>query len=290
MKKLITVFCLFVAVIFILNCGPPKEHLNIYQKEARYPQPPNFKVNEALIIRERNSSPHILATAFLIDKQKGLLASAKHFVGTEGDGQCKIFFNGKVYDGFLVRLPPITDIAVIKIGDNFDPRSFPEPYKIAHQISVGDKVFVRGMHPHPQKMIGKTEIIPIFEEYYGLIGKQDTIVYENLEAKISDLNNATENKERGDSSEVTAEISNNYINVKMAKDHIFTFGGLSGGPTVNERNELIGINSDQLRKDRKELGSYEFVKSKIKRIPFDELNLVPASELEKLLPQLADIR
>ena len=110
MKIPIARFLLAVTIMLVSGCGPSRMS-SACQNSDRYPQ--SFTAKEALFIRERNCSPHILASAFLIDRERGLFASAKHFVGSEGDGESKIFFNGRIYDGFLVRLPPITDIAII---------------------------------------------------------------------------------------------------------------------------------------------------------------------------------
>lgn len=295
MRISVTPFLLVVAIITASGCGPPKI-LDACQNGDSYPHPQNLTIKEALFIRERNCAPHILASAFLIDRERGLLASAKHFVGNESDGQAKVFFNGRVYNGFLVRLPPITDLAVIKIQGNFNPADFPEAYKIATRIEVGDNVFVRGIHPHPKQLVGDKTIIPIQAMYYGLIGKPDIWVYESLEANIITLDLPIKNKDLSDEfHEDISEISNNYINLKMAKNHIFTFGGLSGGPTVNEQGEVVGINANQLPKDcvpRTEncitQGDPVLTEAGLKRRPFDELNIVPASELEKLIPLLAD--
>lgn len=288
MKTQIAKFCLLIVAITIFGCGPPKEHLNIYQKEARYPQPPNFKVNEALFIRERNGKPHIVASSFLIDKKRGRFASAKHFVGSESDGQCKIFFNGRVYDGFLLQLPPITDVAVIQIEGDFDPGNFPEPYKIANQIGVGDKIFIRGIHPHPKKLQENRIILPVFREYYGILGRNDEFIYDNLEGKIVDLKVPLINKDIGGSSELLAEVSNKYTRLKTKEDHLFSFGGLSGGPTVNEKNEFVGINSSE------KSGGLELEQKGnaflVTNHPWVTFHLVPASELEKLIPQLEGIR
>ncbi|MBI2669933.1 MAG: trypsin-like peptidase domain-containing protein [Candidatus Yanofskybacteria bacterium] len=294
MKLPIALFGLFVFSLFVLGCGPPNLS-NDCQNTDRFPQ--NFSAKEALFIRERNCAPHILASAFLIDRERGLFASAKHFVGNESDGQAKVFFNGRVYDGFLVQLPPITDVAVVKIQGNFDPTTFPEAYGLS-QAKIGDKVFVKGIHPHPKQLTGNNKIILIYEVYYGLIGEPQILVYESIEADIISLNLPIKNKDLSDEfSEDISEISNNYINLKMAKNHLFTFGGLSGGPTVNERGEVVGINANQLPKDcvpRTEncivQGEPVLTKSGLKPRPFDELNIVPASELEKLIPLLADIK
>src|SRR3989344_7075593 len=137
MRKTIVRLLTTAIIISAYGCGPSKIS-SVCQNPAYYQQ--NIVIREALFIRERNCSLHILASAFLIDRERGLFASAKHFIGSESDGKAKVFFNGRVYDGFLVRLPPVTDVAVIKIAGNFDPADFPEPYKIAQNIKVNDGV------------------------------------------------------------------------------------------------------------------------------------------------------
>lgn len=105
------IYCLGLGLTLILSgCGPGSSRLNQYQKNSFYPQ--SFSSPVALFIRERNGTPFILASAFLIDKPRGLFASAKHFVGNESDGNCKIFFNGQVYNGFLVRVAAVTDLSI----------------------------------------------------------------------------------------------------------------------------------------------------------------------------------
>lgn len=281
MRILIAPFLLAVAIITASGCGPPRVSSDC-QNPDRYPQ--NFTAKEALIIRERNCAPHVLASAFLIDRERGLFASAKHFVGSESDGQAKIFFNGRVYDGFLVRLPPVTDIAIIKISGNFNSADFPEPYKIAQNIKVDDGVFVRGIHPHPTVLQEIKKIIPIFRNYYGRLGRNNEFVYDNLAGKIKDLATRIQNKNIGGSSELLSDVSNTYIKLETEEDHKFSFGGLSGGPTVNDKNELVGVNSSELG------GGLELTERGIEYHPWKTFHLVPASELEKLMSLLGDIK
>ncbi len=255
-----------------------------------------IKTPVALFIRERNGVPTVLASAFLIDKQRGLLASAKHFVGTDADGECKIFFNGRVYNGTLVRVPPTTDIAVIKIIDRFNQANFTEPYPMAGEIEKDDKVFVKGIHPHHPKLRSDKVIIPIFQEYYQmiwrnpnrvyLISEGDEFVYDDLPAKVMNLTKELKNKNMGIKIESIAEISNTYIELKTDEDHKFSFGGLSGGPTINERGELIGINSNEIQ------AHWEIDPERRKATyhPWNNMNIVPVAELQKLLPHLANIR
>lgn len=283
MKIPATLF-LSVAIFTTLSgCGSP-EISSTCQNGNTYWYPPNFTIKEALFIRERNCRPHITVSAFLIDRERGLFTSAKHFVGSESDGQAKIFFNGRVYDGFLVRLPPVTDIAVIKISGRFNPADFPEPYKIAGHAEVGDKVFVRGIHPHPVGLIGNKKIIPITLIYYGELGTGQEFVYDDLEAKVTDLAYKIKNEEIGGSSELLSGITNTYIKLETKEDHRFSFGGLSGGPTVNGRNELVGINSSEKE------GGLELTREGIGYVPWKTFHLVPASELEKLMSLTADIK
>ncbi|MBI2063517.1 MAG: trypsin-like peptidase domain-containing protein [Candidatus Yanofskybacteria bacterium] len=281
MKITIVRFLLAVSILSVSGCGPPKVS-SVCQNPAYYQQ--NIVIREALFIRERNCSLHILASAFLIDRERGLFASAKHFIGSESDGKAKVFFNGRVYDGFLVWLPPVTDVAIIKIAGNYDPASFPEPYKVAQNIKVGDKVFVRGIHPHPAALQGNKIILPILRGYYGVLGKNEEFVHDDLEGKITDIAAKIQNKNIVGSSELLSEVTNTYIKLETKEDHLFSFGGLSGGPTVNEESELVGINSS-------EQGGYlELTERGIEYHPWKTFHLVPASELEKLMPMIANIK
>lgn len=275
------------AIIFYFNsCGPPQTTNNYLKTSRQYKQ--NFTAREALFVRERNGMPFVMASAFLIDKQKGRFASAKHFVGSESDGQCRIFFNGRVYDGFLLKLPPITDLAVFQISGYFDPTSFPEPYKIAKQIRAGNKIFIRGIHPHPLAFQKNKIILPIYRDYYGLSFMNGEFVYDSLEGKVIKLDVPLKNKNIGGFSGALAEFSNLYTKLKTQEEHRLTptrgFAGLSGGPTVNEKEELVGVNSNEER------GGLELRKEGVVYKPWDTLYLVPVSELEELMPQLQNIK
>ncbi|MBI4160362.1 MAG: trypsin-like peptidase domain-containing protein [Candidatus Yanofskybacteria bacterium] len=281
--KNICLFLLIPCLFFMSSCGPNVDTRTVYQKEARYPQ--NFRSSVALFIRERNESVSVSASAFLIDAERGLFGSAKHFVGTESDGDCKIFFNGKVYDGFLAQVPAVTDIAVIKIKGRLD-RTLPAlPYAMAEGASIGDKVFVRGIHPHPPVLQGGKNIIPIFRNYYGIIGLYNEFVYDNLEAEITDLAVGIVNKDIGGSPEASAEIVAVYATLNTKEDHLFSFGGLSGGPVVNQSDQLVGIIASE--SPRSNLKNTNFGPVIVET--YNILQIVPVDELKKLMPRLADV-
>lgn len=251
---------------------------NTYRQEIKTPV--------ALFTRELNGVPTVFVSAFLIDKQRGLLVSAKHFVGTDAEGECKIFFNGRVYSGVLVRVPPTTDIAVVKIIDGFNPADFPEPYPMAREIKKDDKVFVRGMHPHPEHLWQGKQIVPILKGYYSMSWSRNEFVFDDLVGRVINLTKEIKNKDIGIKIESIAEISNTYIELKTDEDHKFSFGGLSGGPSVNERGELIGINSNEAQAH----WEIDLERRKATYHPWDNMNIAPVAELGKLLPQLANIR
>src|SRR3989338_30726 len=210
--------CLSISVAILLlylGCGPKEAKQPVSEK--RYVQ--TFQCVEALFVRERNGQPTVMASAFLVDRQRGIFASAKHFVGSESDGDCKIFFNGRVYDGFLLRLPPVTDIAMIKIEGEFDSANFPEPYKIAIQVRIGDKVFVRGIHPHPGNLQAGHQVLRIFSDYYGYVGRDDEFVYDSLESKITDLNAKISNRNIQGSSEELSGVTNTYFQLETKENH-----------------------------------------------------------------------
>ncbi len=284
--KLKIVLFLFLLSCFLASCEPNKNTSAVYQNESRYRQ--DFVSPVALFIRERNGEPFITASAFLIDKQRGLFASAKHFVGNESDGNCKIFFNGKVYKGFLVKVPAVTDIVIIKIDGSFNSKVFSEPYGFAKGVNKGDKVFIKGIHPHEKKFQQDKNFIPIFQEYYGIIGKSNEFVFDDLSAEVVNIARKIVNKEIKDSSETLGDFSNVYIALRTNEDHQLSFGvsfsGLSGGPTINEKNELIGINAVE------DSAYIEINPKEIVYHPLVNLNLVPVIELQKLMLQLDNIK
>ena len=271
---------LFLAIFF--GCLSKKENV-LYQRADNYQQ--SFKSGVALFTRERNGVPKVFASAFLIDRERGLFAYAKHFVGMEGDGNCKIFFNGKVYEGFLLKLPPVSDVAIIKISGIFNPNDLSESYRFAQGVDVNDRVFVRGIHPHGPAFLEKKIIVPILKGYYQMTWSQNEFVYDDLEAKVISLNKRIKNKELGITAESVSEISNSYIQLRTVEDHKFSFSGLSGGPTVNDRGEVVGINANETA------AHFEINnRREIKYHPWDNMNLVPIAEVEKLMSHLANIK
>ncbi len=274
-RKYFVILLVFTQFLFSAN-GQDKKRPNVYKQD--------FKIKEALFVKERNGAPYAMGTAFLIDKERGLFASAKH-VGIQARDVCKIFFNGRVYNAFLLKLPPITDVGIIKIDGPFDPSDFPEPYKFASKINKGDKTFTRGIHPHPKKYQDAGRLLPLMRGYYFILGRDGEFVYDNLEGEISDLDKRIENKKIGGSSKMLADVTSSYIELKMKKDHHFSFGGLSGGPTVNDREEVVGINSS-------EVGGYLEITEdgKAQYHPWTTFHLVSISELIKLLPQALNVK
>lgn len=273
----ITLFFFLMGEISIMGCVRYPDHRTEAQKIERYTQ--NLKMPVALFIRERNGVPMVIASAFLIDKQGGLFASAKHFVGKQSDGDCKIFFNGKVYNGFLVQVPAITDVAVIKIDGRFDASNFPEPYRFASQVRNGERVFVRGIHPHSEFLQQNKVVIPIFRQYYGVL-KEDEFVFDDLAARVIDTRQQIKNGEIRDGSEALGMVTNVFIKLRTEEDHLFSFAGLSGGPVVNEHDELIGITAV-------EEGAYlEVTADGLKYRPWVTISLVPVEELAQLIPHL----
>src|SRR3989344_5150666 len=98
-------------------CGPQPSESNKYQKDEFYPQ--DFETAVAALVQERNGQPATLASAFLVERQAGFFATAKHFVEDLPGDEFKIFINGKVYRGAVVITPTISDLASVPISESF---------------------------------------------------------------------------------------------------------------------------------------------------------------------------
>lgn len=273
--------------LVLLGCGPPKSQQTTYQKERRYNQ--DIGVNVALLINEQNDNPAkpvSICSGFLVDKTSGIFGSAKHCI--DATGRWKIFYGGRVYDGFVLSTPAVSDLVLIKIEGQLDGlNNAPNPYPIASTVRVGDKVFVRGVHPHPPEHQKGKQIIPIWENYYGIYWVKAKLVFDNLEAKIMDVRNPLRSSKLGLGGTFGEELSSIYYKMQTVEDHKISFSGLSGGPVVNERGELVGVLSWQRVKPEKEKFRFEteefVIEGSVIKPVFREVNAVPAKELEELI-------
>lgn len=242
-------FCFVFLAVGCADKSPPKVE--------SYYQP--VKTREAECVIEWNNLPVTMATCFLVNKEKGIFVTAKHFTDDlEGllTDKVKMFFNGKVYSSFVLGTAFLYDAVLIKLEEPFDFSDFPEPYRIRKKpVSVGDKVFVRGFHPHPylfsrdKAFAGMPDVIvSIIEGYYGLTlhdeARRMEVVFGDLEARVTELGyRAPIARGSGRLSRFDAirDTINLYTVVKTRTNHKISFAGLSGGPVVDDKEELFGI-------------------------------------------------
>ena len=227
----------------LLACRPAPSEPNEYQKNGFYPQPQDLKTPETLLVQERNGQPFYTASAFLIEKERGIFATAKHFVENIGGEEFKIFVNKKVYRGVTAVTPAISDAAFINIRGAFKVDELPIPYKLSDEqkLKIGDTVRVKGLHVHPPFLQMDKILIGIIRGYYGMPWAKAEFVFDDLEAKVSNLAKEVKNKDIKGTSKGFDFISNTYIEVTTAEDHQFSFGGLSGGPVVDAQGRVIGL-------------------------------------------------
>ena len=222
-----------------------------------YPQDLVTKV--AYLVIENNDEPNVTASGFLVEREKGLFLTAKHFTSVlnkVGTRQFKLFFNGKVYDAELVQLPPLRDAALIRIVSNFDYNSFSEAAVFSQdKVKIGDKVFVVGFHQHHyrvrsinEKMGHPDKVVPIRRLYYH-IETRDTleeaeVVFDSLEAQVVGIETRwwlVPGNRAPNFSDSLRYRTNPYFDVFTERYHFGQFGGLSGGPVFNEKGEIVGI-------------------------------------------------
>lgn len=293
MRKIISVLVLFIS----FACGPPEDHLTQYQKTNTYPIRGNFREPVASVVVDRNGRFDVAAmtgSAFLINKSQGTFGTAKHVVGEidtkhnagEFEAKYKLFFCGRVYIAERVLDTGVTDVSFLRITSKFNPNDFPEPYEIADSLFVGEDVFVRGIHMHPRELQKDKVVHRIVGNYYGITApkeKEREFVYDDLPANITDR----EVLRRGDSVKNDDQNNPNALiqkdfELKTKQDHVISFGGLSGGPTVNSRNEIVGINVVESGEE----GDYVLDEKGLNYRPRVTLQLLPNDELKRAMRRL----
>src|SRR3989344_9296033 len=272
-------FCrLGLILFFVLSaCHPAPSEPSEYQKNSFYPQ--DFKTPVSVLVQERNGQPFYMASGFLTNKEQGIFVTAKHFVDHLGGSDFKMFFNGKVYDGLVGVTPFTSDLALTGIEvSKFNLTDFPMALSLAEsQLKVGDKVRVLGIHPHPLALQVDKVLVGIFGGYYNKSETKREFVFDQLEARVSNLALEIKNKDIEGTLEETGFISNTYIEIITAEDHQFSFAGLSGGPVINEKSEVIGVVSHGQTGGRQ-----SFVEPFNTYKPWKILRLVPVNELKKI--------
>ena len=287
MKKIL------IFLILLVGCGPPKDHLNHYQKTRTYPIEGSFREPVAAVVIERNGRFDVAArmcSAFLRNKKDGLFATARHCI--ELDVEYKIFFCGKVYKARRIIDAGIADVGFVKITDNFDPADFPEPYPVGDVPKTGDYVFARGIHMHREGLQKNKVIHRITEMYYGIKetdmvnGKLEKkeFVYDDLPANVlsEDALVALMKGSYIDRENLDYLIRNHPIFMKTKSDHKISFGGLSGGPTVNSRGEVVGVNIVELGEE----GNYVQDENGINYRPRVTLAILTSDEIKRALTRL----
>jgi len=285
--KRISVLCLVFILGLFIACGSKADYWTEYQKNGTYPVfGGDFKEPVAMIFVERNGvidTGWSAGSSFLADATTGLFGTAKHVVAH--DVSYKIYFCGRVYEGERVLASVVTDVDYFRITSAFDPAQFPKPYPLGTDANVGDLAFVRGIHPHPKDLQDGKIIHGIFHFYYGLTSYPMEFVYDDLPAKVSNKNVCFSNSEVGNGDKNFDSVIQCYTQVTTSEEHkVGTkgFAGLSGGPTVNSRGEIIGLNSNQLEDEE----IFVLQRRGLRYLPRVTLHLVPVSEIRRSLDHI----
>ncbi len=287
-------FALFIFSFALFACGPPKDHLNHYQKTRTYPIEGKCVEPVAAIIIERNGRFDVAASmgsAFLVEpKDLGIFATADHVI--ELDVEYKIFFCGKVYKARRIIDAGVTDVGFVRIIDDFDSADFPEPYPVGDVPKVGDRVFARGIHMHRESLQKNKIIHRITEMYYGIKSmemvngklERKEFVYDDLPATIlnEDALIALMKKPEMEAENLDYLIKNHPTLMETKDDHKISFGGLSGGPTVNTRGEVVGVNVVELGDE----GDYVWDENGINYRPRITLAILTSDNIKRALVRL----
>lgn len=249
---------------------------NIYQRKNFYPQ--KFKIATATVVKEAHDGILIHASAFIIDKQKGWFATAAHFAYSDNN-KIKIFYNGIVYGGALVKISVNADVAILKINGKFNADNFTESYKFASGARAGEKVFIKGLHFHPRKFWVNEKLTGILRFYYNDNSNRE-VVFDDLVASVTRVNAAISLPAIPNRLRVSDLSAESCVEFRLEEDHQCSFGGLSGSPIINVKNELVGIlfasGPDSGYRIDLQKGNFGYISANM-------IYAVPAEELIKLM-------
>lgn len=277
-------FALFALSFSLLACGPPKDHLTEHQKTRTYPVEGKCEEPVAAVVIERGGRYDVTrahGSASLEEKERGIFSTANHVVFL--DIEYKLFLCGRVYKARRILDSGVSDVGFLRITDDFDPSVFPEPYELAESVAVGEQVFIRGIHTHPEKLQEGKTIHRIVQKYYGLVDTEE-FVYDDLSAMITDKEVLTPNSafENQDSGELRDVVLRNFA-ARTIHDHVTRFSGLSGGPTVNRMGQKVGINSNGPADEGETILERDGI---FHYYPVKTMNLLPVDELKRALERI----
>lgn len=292
MRKLC--FALFALSFTLSACGPPDDRLTSYQKSGTYGVDGKCTEPVAAVTTERDGkfdvAPATASASLVEPKELGIFSTAEHVV--ELETEYRLFLCGRAYPARRVRDAGVADVGFLRITGDFDPSTFPEPYEIAESVQVGEQVFIRGVHMHPEGLWEDKVIHRITENYYGIritkpyqgSTRPWEFVYDDLSALIVDKdtttsNSSVHNRRAGELNDV---VLRNFT-ARAIHDHVISFGGLSGGPTVNRRGQQVGVNSTELSNE----GIIVLERDgQLHYYPRVTINLLPADELKRALERI----
>ena len=173
-------------------------------------------------------------------------------------------------------------------------------------------VYVQGFHPHSYVIRKENQEegfsdreVNILGTYYGQItknhSKESQVVFDNLAGRVVRPN---PNSIRGkfflsdEDKKAALEYENDrYLKILMVRDHKFSFGGLSGGSLLNDKQEVVGVITAQdiFRFEFDEHGLFfdphsRYVAAEIKKQLFDTMYITPIDSIKDLQNYIRNTR
>ncbi|MBI2625179.1 MAG: trypsin-like peptidase domain-containing protein [Candidatus Nealsonbacteria bacterium] len=201
--------------------------------------------------------PGFYATGFLVDKDKGLVATAAHIVETwlveaknNTSPQYRVFLQGRNYlaKSYENAIDWKSDTAILFL-ENYNPNDLPDPAKFSETVFVGQQLSVFGY------ALIKTHSNGVIKSYYNITIPEE-IVPTTIESRVNKTGARQEDLSILSSLKIMALQLENKSGTAIPREKLLLFfndyilttptSGFSGAPLTNSEGQVVAMHSSSV--------------------------------------------